>query len=224
MAGNESTSKDTTPIQFFGACDRRGQKMFNPETGELADITSNYPAWMMKTHLDQLKEEIADDERRYNDPILREQNASLVNRKIAEIDKKKKRYREILESKPKLKAKDKELLNALRKDLAKEIRDNMFSRSDMLKGLANPHEELARQKEPGINIENKYAPILKEMNLKHTDKKFKKMSRVDAERAFRIASNCLGEDDNVEKLRRDVPKGAYHPERSLDQIFRDEGI
>ena len=131
------------------------------------------------------------------------------------------RYDEIVSSRPKLRAGDKDNLYKLYKDVGEKIKDSLFTRTDMAKGLADPHEELDRQKNQRISLpletENMIS-LVSGMNVKISKKG--QVNRDDAIRIYRIAGKYLGEDTNVERLRRDTATGVYKSEVPYSELIK----
>lgn len=178
-------------ISFFGKVDRNKE----------GHITSTTPAWTMKGQIEELEEEIGRKERaleRGDIPV-----DSIPNTKD-ELRKEKKRLGEILEGRPKLTETDENKLWKIHKDLATAIKPSLFSRSEMLKGLASPHEEMRRMKEPVMNINKDIAEFCEANNIKVTEQKGGLyVSRDNAAHAWKMIGKYFGEAANVESLRRD---------------------
>ena len=81
------------------------------------------------------------------------------------------------------------------------IRDSMFSRKDMEKGLADAHEEARRMSQPCIELKDDLITFAKNCDVVVNNTG--KVSRKGAEKMWKIASRLLGELSNTESLRKD---------------------
>lgn len=170
-------------IQFFGKVDRNKE----------GKIASEVPAWTMETHLDDLTEGIERKERTIQRGEVPQSELPFA---VAELEKSKARYDAIMESKPKFAPKDKDIIAKEYKRLGDEIKDSMFSDSDMRSGKADPHEEARRMVNPIITVNPALAAAcgIKIQN--------GRMSRNDAVRMYKIIGKSLGDNGNAERLRR----------------------
>jgi len=174
-------------IEFFGSVDRKEGK---PD----GIVTSEYPAWMHDFKIDELKEshdrkerELAENRIPFEHVAAAKEELKLEKAKLALIEK----------SRPKLNDKQKDEFYGVYKDLTKEIRDKMYTRSEMMLGTANAHEEADRMITPSITIDPEIARMC---NLQAVDGM---VSRDGASKAFKMIGRILGEPTNVETLRRD---------------------
>lgn len=178
-------------IKFFGAIDRSKD----------GRISSQVPAWTMKTHVDDLEESIGSRLRsmeRGEIPL-----DAMVQMK-EEVKRDKEKLDRIKESKPKLSDVETDEVYKVYKSFSKDIKDAMFSRSDMKKGLASPHEEARRMVEPTIKINEKTAKLCEDNGIKVTETKGGlKVSRNGATKMWKTIGRYLGENSNAEYLRRD---------------------
>ena len=101
---------------------------------------------------------------------------------------------------PKMDDKTKDKLFKVHKELGAKIADAMFTRSDMKKGLADAHEEARRMDTPVIKIGSDMSDIARACNVNPIDGM---VSRNQAEKIWKISSRFLGENSNIESLRRD---------------------
>jgi len=193
-------------INFFGATDRKGKK-----AGEA--ITSTYPAFYFSTQLDELIEETEKQERVLRKGLVPPSEVPYVT---ADIEKNKKRIQEIEQNYPRLNDKERDEVWGVYKDLAKDISDSMFTRTEMKQGFADAHEEARRMSEPLIPIKGK-EKFFHNMGIKATGGK---ISRNDASRAYKIIGKVLGENTNVEKLRKDQNTGTFKLEKTLAELIK----
>lgn len=177
-------------IQFFTEVDR------NKTTKK---ITSEYPGWYFVD-----REQFEDTERETTElknqlememipkgerPYIKSQ----VERNEAILDK-------IKNSMPTLKDGDKDLVAKVYKQLGKEIGASMFTRTEMKKGLANPHDEANRMVKPCIEVNEKVAQMAEACGVRVRSGK---ISRNEASKIYKITGKYLGENTNVEMLRKD---------------------
>jgi chromosome segregation ATPase len=178
----EEAKQEKGEIVFFGEVDR------HPKGG----YSSDYPAWYFPRQLEELKEELRGKEDALDVPgISRRQE---LRQQVAEL---KHRIQDIESSKPKLTAKQKDDLAVRARELGDEISRAMPPRSDMMKGLADAHEEVRRMTEPCVKVDAELAracgvPLSKGL-----------ATRDGATKVWKIANRALGEASNVERLRRD---------------------
>lgn len=173
-----------TEVQFFGAVDRNDK----------GKIVSQVPAWAMDAHIDELKEGIASKKR----AIERGQiDADQVPRTKAEIHREETRLKDIINSKPKITAKTKDELAKAYTDLGVQIKESMFSRDEMMKGLASAGEEARRMITPIIKVDPKLAEACGVKTYRG------KVSRNGASQIFKIVGKTIGDVTNVEYLRPD---------------------
>jgi hypothetical protein len=116
-----------------------------------------------------------------------------------ELARQKTRLKEIDEAVPKYTDQEKDLLAREHKNLGAEIRDSMFSYDDMNKGFASAHEEAHRMKDPIIKLNRAQLEIAKacEIPVQHG-----MVCRDDAARMYKIIGKRLGENTNIEALRK----------------------
>jgi len=193
-------------IQFFGSVDRKGKT----DTGK---ITSAYPAWYFTAHLEEMKEGI---DRKYRSIQRGEIPASELDLAGITLEKETKRYEQIMLSRPKLEDKDVDDLAKVYKELEKEIGASLFTRSDMKKGLVDVHEEARRMSEPIINVDRN-VELLREMGI-NIPKNKSMVSRNQASKAYKILGKLLGENTNVERLRKDYATGTYRQDIPLEEL------
>lgn len=177
-------------VMFFGKVDRNKK----------GTVSSEYPAWAMGTHIEELEESI-------------HQKKTVLERKLyipgeemnikATLDREEKRLSEIKESRPALETADENRVYKGYKEVGKKIADSLFSRDDMERGLANPHEEKNRMVKPCIEIDPELAVAC---NIPAERIKDNKVSRNDAARIYKIIGSYFGENTNIEALRPDRRK------------------
>uniref|UniRef100_A0A6M3JID8 Uncharacterized protein n=1 Tax=viral metagenome TaxID=1070528 RepID=A0A6M3JID8_9ZZZZ len=192
-------------VEFFGAVDRKDRK-----AGE--KIVSEYPAFYFTTQIDELQERIESSERALKSGAI---NPAAIPELKASIQRDTQRLNEINKSHVKLTGKDKDEAYKLYEHLGKEIQDSMFSRSEMMKGLANPHEELKRRTTPFIPV-GKYGEVFKNIGIIPEKGK---VTRNQASRMYKIIGKVIEENTNTEHLRKDYKTGTFRPDIPLEQMI-----
>lgn len=178
-------------IQFFGKIDLN-------KDGKIA---SKIPAWAMRPHIEELEEEIGRKERALEAETI---PMDSIPKTKEDLRKEKKKLQDILESKPTLTETEQNKVWKIYKDLGTAIKPALFSRSDMMKGLASAHEEMRRMKDPVMSINREVADICESNGIRVTEKKeglF--VSRDGAIDMWKHIGRYLGEQTNVEILRKD---------------------
>jgi len=179
-------------ITFFGEVDKNRH----------GNISSDYPAWMYETGIDNMKEELDRWEREEKMGFA----APVDPQRRARIKAMRERYEAIVSSKPKLNGKDIDEFHKYREKLAERISDNLFTYSEMMTGKGiSAHEEAKRMSEPIISLGPKYAKMC---NVRTSDGK---ASRDNAIRVWKILGAAIGEPTNSELLRKDRKDGIYKP-------------
>ena len=197
---NNNDATKESPIVFFGEIDRT----------EKGQIKSEFPAWYFENNIEDLNEEIGWKERALDRKNINWEDIESTKKEVEGL---KKKADLIKKSKPKLKGADKDEIYKEYNRLGEEIRDSMFTRTEMMKGLASAHEEAKRMTEPGIKVDPKLADAC---NIKLIGGK---VSRNDASKMFKIMGKALGDvPTNTEYLRRDRNTG------KVDVVFPDEEV
>ena len=192
-------------INFFGSVDRKGKR-------EDGAVTSEYPAFYFHTQYDELKENTEKAERQIELGLI---PASELPYAKAQVKRNRERMEDIQKSNPKLSGPQKDEVYSVYKDLADQISDSMYTRSDMKKGLVDAHEEARRMSEPIIAIPGK-EKFFHNMGIKAIGGK---ISRNDASRAYKIMGKVLGENTNTEHLRRDRKTGTFSIGQTLQEML-----
>ena len=180
----EETGKPVGEIKFFGEVDlnKKGMK------------ASEYPAWYFDRLIEDMEREVSRKEKALLAGTVR---SDMVEKIRGEVKREKARLSDIVNSKPKLTDLQRDKIATEYKNLSKEIGDSMFTRSDMMLGLASPHEEARRMSRPCIKINPEIAASLGMRT--HNGQ----VSRNNAERAYKIIGKRLDANTMVEALRRD---------------------
>ena len=198
-------------IKFFGPEDRKGKK----RTGE---IRSEYPAWYHPVRIEMLQESVNKDQRMLDSGAIdRVPNTEQFRQ---DLERRKVLLETIKDAKPVLTGKDKDRAASAYKSLGDQIRDYMPTRTDMKKGLANPHHENKLDSSPCVDVQG-FVDIARECGV-NVPTNENKISRKQAARVWKILGMALGERTNTEYLRRDNKSGTYHSERDIDQMIRED--
>lgn len=181
-------------VVFFGTADREHGRMDGR-------ITSEVPSWYMNVHVDTLK---AEHERMENEVKMGIIPNEVLPQVKADIKRMKERIDEVEGSLPNI-SKCKDDIAKMYGEIGEEISKSMFTEYEIKRKFASPHEEAKRMKDPIIEIDKKYAKVLNNMGLKTYNWKNSnkvKVSRDAASRAYKICGRLLGENTNVERLRK----------------------
>jgi hypothetical protein len=185
MAG--AKRDDEGKIVFFSEMD------YNKE----GKPSAQYPSWYFDVHLDSLKNDAERIEHQIKMELIPQSEIAIQKNNL-------KKYREriakIEEGRPKLGAVDKDKVYSAYKEIGDRIADSLFTRSDMMKGTADAHEEARRMSEPCIPV----TPEMREYVLSCNRTPVSgKISRNDLSDVWKTMGKALGEPTNVEVLRRD---------------------
>ena len=174
-------------IRFYGKADRNKD----------GKIKSDYPSWYHRQQVEDLEEGIRYKERQLEEDIIPDSEKPLMRSRL-------KQEKEVLDRIQESKADVKGCEDAISKgvdELGKGIKEAMFSRTQMTKGLADAHEEATRISEPCISVKSKEAAEMCEaVGVKIRDGK---ITRGDAEKIWKIGRRALGEMSNTESLRKE---------------------
>jgi hypothetical protein len=176
-------------MKIFGDVDRTKE----------GKIKSEYPAWYLNTHKEELEESVK--HRRYmleNDLV----DSSEKNIQKKRLEQESKRLAEIEASAPKLSGAELDEVSRVHKEMGGQIKEAMYTRSDMERGTADAHEEARRISTPVIEVKNKaQAEFLESCGIKLDGRT--KVTRREAEKAWKISGKLVGEASNTETLRKE---------------------
>lgn len=170
-------------LEFFGKVDRDRD----------GNIGSTLPAWYFDSQVDTMKETI---QRREAALERGDIPADYVYQTREDLKRDKERLDNIESSRPVLDEKRSDALGKAYKELSSDIKESMFTRDDMQRGFADAHEEARRMTKPCINIDPELARKC------GVNAKGGMISRNDATKIFKIVGKALGEETNVERLRK----------------------
>jgi hypothetical protein len=192
-------TRDTSKIQFFGEVDlnKDGQ------------ITSQVPAWYLGPHIDAMETGIRRKEMQIERGAV---ESDQVPRLKAEIKRERTKLEAIKSSKPILTDAQKDRCASTYKSLGEQIKDTMPTRKETRQGLVNPHDELDRLKgKKHIKIDTQLAAAcgVKPVHGKITGD--------EANKCYKILGKALGENTNVERLRKD---GGHPAQESIHELTK----
>lgn len=161
-------------------------------------IKSEYPVWYHEVHIEELAENVASAKRRLNRGEVPQ--SALASHK-AELERNETRLGVIEKNMPKLSDGERDKLWELwKKELCPKIKESLFTRTEMMKGLASGHEEARRMVNPVIMVSAKLEKFLGFCNCQVVNHK---ASRNALAKAFKLTGRLLGESTNIEVLRGD---------------------
>ena len=160
-------------------------------------ISSEYPMWYNPNVVDEIEEDIRRDEYVLRMGYVKEAQLPQVKERLAGLQKK---LEAIRESEPKLTDAQKDRLDRVSKNLGEEIKNKMFTYSQMMKGTADPHAEAQRMVTPSIPVDKDIAQLAEACNVRVVDGK---ISRDGASKIWKISRRALGDMSDCEELRRD---------------------
>ena len=186
-AAPEERVAEKTPFQIFGSVDLNDKGV----------VKSTYPSW----YFDHLKEDLRNDIDRMRTQI----DMDLIPRSELQTAKerlfqKREKLKELDSATVELKGKQKDRVAKVYDELGRAIGDKLFTRSDMMKGLADAHEEVKRMTEPSIPVTGDAMSLAKACNVKTVKGK---VTREGAAKIWKILGKALGDRTNTEHLRRD---------------------
>ena len=178
-----------TEIQFFGDVDKT-------PTGQ---ISSEWPAWFFDVHVEKMEEAVARKKRQ-----LERGEIPIEHRPIAknEIAKEEQKIKEIHASKPKLNGGQKDMIAKAYRSIESQLQESMFTERDQKKGFVNPREELQRQSTAYVEVDPK---IARACGLGEQ----KKITGKQAAKCYKIMGKVLGENTNLERIRREGRSESY---------------
>lgn len=195
-------SKDSDGIRFFGEID------CNEIDGS---IKSHMPAWYHETHIEELRESTSRKERMIERGLVQPDQVPILRNEIAG---EKARLKAIEESRPNLEGKHKDMAYKAYKNLEAQIRDSMPTRKETKQGLVNPQEELKRLKDA------RHISLSPEIAKACGVKAYRgQLTGDQANKCYQILGKALGENTNVERLRRDGNTEAYRSMHDLTQAI-----
>ena len=177
-------------LKFFGEGDRITD---GPNRGQ---ISSEYPAWMFKAQIDELKENIVRMESRVARGIV---PATELHVATKAIHREKEKLDRINQAESEVKGHE-DVMNRCQKEVGELVKDAMYTRTDGEKGLADPHEVADRWSKPCIALPLEARALAGKANIPMTSDG--KVTQIGAEKLWKLCRGALGESTNTEILRR----------------------
>jgi hypothetical protein len=174
-------------FQIFGSVD----------LNEKGVVKSAYPSWYFDHLRDELQNEV---DRLENDIKFDRIPRSELHLMRERLKQKQEKLLNLDSSAVELRGKQKDRVDAIRKEIGEKISEALFSRDDMKKGVADAREEMNRMTSPCIELKGDALKAAMACNVKHVKGK---VSRDGAAKVWKILSKALGERSNIETLRRD---------------------
>jgi hypothetical protein len=194
----EEPAATSDGIQFFGDVDLTDDNR----------IKSQLPAWYHDRQIDDLREGIDRKKRALKNRMIKEDQ---IARTENDIQAEEKRLKEVEESRPNLSGNQKDRCASAYQMLSEQIKSSLPTRKQSRDGLVSPHQELKRMKGKHIKIDKDIADAC---GVKMVGGK---ISGDEAARCYKILGKVLGENTNVEALRRDGNSEAY---QSMNELTR----
>ncbi len=188
MAENVIIKKeDAEHIDFFGKADMNHH----------GNVGSEMPSWYFKQHKEELKNNIDSLDASLSRGEIAEDKKPGA---IADLKKMRTKLDLINESEPRLEGKQQDIVANVSSSLGKKISSAMFTRSDMMRGTADAHEEARRMADPCIRLTSEEVALARKAGCRITNDGM--VSRTDAERTWKLCRRINGETSNTEILRK----------------------
>jgi len=191
------TETEEKSIEFFGAIDK---------SKDGTKITSEYPAYTFPQQIENAKEGLAQKTRAL-------QSGSVDRESEGEyrflIEREELQLQEIEKSRPVLSDVQLDLCALCYKDLSKGIKDSMPTLYDIQRNFVDAHEENRRNSKPCIEVNAKTAGLAHGNGIRVSEGR--KMSRKDASKLWKIIGHVIGQNTNVERLRKEGFSKAGRP-------------
>lgn len=158
---------------------------------------SEMPAWYFRQHKEEIENNITQVEASIARGEIAEDKRPQI---LADVRRMKEKLDAINESHPNFNGKNQDAISKVTDTLGQKIAESMYTRSDMMRGIADPHEEARRMADPCIKLEGDEYLLAKKSGCRIS--RDGKVSRTDAERVWKLGRRALGENSNSEILRR----------------------
>jgi hypothetical protein len=177
-------------IEFYGAVDKNKK----------GQIASHMPAWYLTQHKEELDKNIDELQGALDRGFVPDTEKELHRDRLVQFKKKRD---EINESQPHFTENQKDQIDKISTEIGKKISAAMYTRSDMIRGTADAHEEARRMADPCIKLSGHQVMLAKKAGCKISDVKGDAMiSRTDAERVWKFCKKAIDEPTNTELLRK----------------------
>lgn len=185
-------------IEFFGAVDKTRD----------GKISSVMPGWFFDVHLEKLEESISRKKRQIDRGQIPHDNIFMIKN---DIKREEDKIKTILASKPKLTGKIKDTVYQEYRSIEQQLIEAMPSHRENQMGFVNPRDEMMKDTTPGIKISSEMAASIGVTPVGG------KISRKQASKFYKIAGKLLGENTNLEKIRREGQSESY---RTIEDLTR----
>ncbi len=182
-------------IQFFGEVDKNKNQ---PDKG----FGGEYPGWYFdgpRGQLATLKEEIRGLEKQNEIGAITK--AQMLENE-GEIEEKQKKYDTIVKSRPKLSGVNKDKVAGWCDELGEKIADAMYTYKAENRGTASPQDEANRMTYPCVDVPKELAKVCGIQDIPAGGGPIR-VTRTQAEKMWKISRKALGEQSNVETLRKE---------------------
>ena len=185
-------------VEFFGAIDRTRD----------GKISSEYPAWTFPRQIEMAREQItiktnaleSGSVDRYSEGEYR----IIIDREVERLDN-------IEKSRPTLTNVEKDSCAKAYKDLTAGIQGTMPTYSDMHRNFIDAHEEHRKNSTPCIKVSGKTAELAESNGIRVSGSG--EMRRKDASKLAKIIGHAIGENTNMERLRKEGYTGSPRYQR-----------
>ena len=182
-----ATAEKKGSICFFGEIDRTDK-----------GISSQMPAWSFQNQIEMAQESIDQKQRALDGGFVARDNEPEYRELIA---KETVRLRAIVESRPKLTTEELDLCAKAFKELRGQIKAALPTYDDEKRNFVRPHDEYRRNKRPCIELKNESTVNMCIANGINVSEKME-ITRDDAIRLQTIIGRLIGEDTNIERVRK----------------------
>ena len=186
-------------VEFFGDVDRNKNN----------EITSELPAWFHREHLSILEEDADQLERQIERGDIPKLHISMT---AQEIKTKREKIADIKAAIPKFTGANKNKISEAYFKLKNQIADSLPTHMENRKGYTQPREELDRMKSFHIPVDKDLA---KACNVKTNIAG--KVSGDGANKMFKMFGRILGENENVERIRKE---GKSESKRDMEDFTK----
>lgn len=180
-------------ICYFTMADMRRDH----ETGEMR-IVNTYPLYYSNTQRDDIAEERRMIEKAIEGGLYDPVEMPEVKKRLKTLRDKEEMFAHI---EPRHLEAKKDSISKLNRRIETILRDSMFSRREMEKGLADPHEEARRMSEPVISLPREIQGLAVANGIAVSSSG--KINRNDLVRVWQMGQKVLGEYTDVEYIRKE---------------------
>ena len=173
-------------VEFFGDVDKVNGK-----------VGSQYPAYYYGQQTREIDDAIKRSKFNLEQGLISDKGKP---HELAELRKNEEKREKIEESRPKLEGVVLDKVAEVANGLGKKIQKIMPTYSDMKRGIADAHKEYEKETVPCIELKGDEFIIAKKLGCRISNDG--KVNRNDASRVWKICRSVIGEDSDVEVLRK----------------------